>query len=159
LPVKKHISAMMVVAVMIFAWIAPPIIEACDCASGDRTRPYPPDTPTKTASSQPLSAGCCTTGCPSEPPSDTRFAVVDVRYACDTNAICYCASDNGPQPAVNQSFLNNNHSPSFKEFKFQEALPSAFMSGADPVIPRSILAFERNLARIPPHISSTVLLL
>jgi hypothetical protein len=150
-----------VVAIMIFsvvsAGIAPPVIMACDCASGDNARPHPPDALVKTASSRPAAAGCCTPGCPPDPHSDNRFAVIDIH--CDTNASCCRAPGSGPQQAVNQYFLNSDYRPSFNEIKFKEALPSAFMSGADPVIFRTILEFERNLTWIPPHISSTILLL
>lgn len=156
---RKHILSMMVVVVVIFAWIAPPIVAACGCACASGEATASADAPIKNASGPLISLCYCTNECPPEPPSNTCFAGADIQYACDMHPVCCCASGSGPQPAAKQSFLKDDNRPSFKEFQFQEALPSAFAPEIDPVIPRTIFAFERDLTRIPPHLSSTILLI
>ncbi len=159
LPVKRHISALLMVAALVFSLIAPPMAEAyrCVCASGSKSTAV--DTSGAAAEISAIPACCCADACAPETPSDISFAGVDIRNTCDTHPVCCCTSDSEPQSAVNQFLLKDDRRPSFTEFQFHKALPSAFIPQTDSFIFRSILAFDRKMTRIPPHLSSTILLL
>lgn len=148
----------MAVAALVFSLTTPPIIEAyrCACASGDKSTEA--DTSVAAFETSAIPACCCADACKPLSASGKFFSGSDFGDL-SVAPMCCCASDSEPQADVNLFFVKNDHRPSFTDFQFQQALPSAFMPQTDNRFLRSAFTFSQNLTRIPPHLSSTILLI
>lgn len=159
LSVKKYISTLVAVAALVFSLTAPLIIEAhkCACASGDKSTDV--DTSVAAFETSAVPACCCADECAPMPVSGIFLADIVDLDCMGIQPVCCCASESSPPPAVAQSFIKDDRRPSFTDFQFQPSLPSAFMPPIHNFLFCAASAFELDLERIPPHISSTILLI
>jgi hypothetical protein len=159
LSVKKYISTLVAVAALLFSLTTPLIIEAhkCACASGDKSTDV--DTSVAVFETSATPACCCADECAPMPVYGISLGDVVDRDCMDIHPPCCCASESSPLPVVAQSFIKDDRRPSFTDFQFQLSLPSAFMPPVHNFLFCAAFAFERDLERIPPHISSTILLI
>ncbi|RJP43138.1 MAG: hypothetical protein C4548_07165 [Desulfobacteraceae bacterium] len=155
---NKPICAWMVMAALVFSMVGPSIIEAhkCDCAIEGKADPL--QTATSASYENPVPACCCDNACAPMPVSGIFLAEIVDRDCMDFHPVCCCASES-PPPAVTQSFIKDDRRPSFTDVQFQPSLPSAFMPPIHNFLFCAAFSFERDLERIPPHISSTILLI
>lgn len=157
---KRRSSALIVAVAMTFFWIMAPIMETyrCMCASGG-LHEYR-DIPEIAISTLLIPACCCTGQCGPELSGNSLYSDALKRHASHTtHPICCCASGRRPGPAVIQAFLKQDRRPAFLEFHFQEVIRSACSPKADHIALGSNRSFDRNRTLIPPHLSSTILLI
>lgn len=156
---NKRICAWMVMTALVFSMVGPSIIEArkCDCAIEGQTDSV--QTATSASYDDTMPACCCDDACAPMPISGIFPGDIVDRDCMDIHPVCCCASENSLPPAVTQSFIKDDRRPSFTDFQFQPSLPSAFMPPIHNFLFCAAFAFERDLEWIPPHISSTILLI